>query len=115
LNGVRNRWPRIFLAAFWFLWTSIIIPAHQRGAIAIAGSACCRCNDNQQNSKSPANRSTTNCAVCQLAAHLMPATVVPVDLQPGELIELITLSPTQRPMVVEHPLCILARGPPFLA
>jgi hypothetical protein len=112
---VRNRSLRICLALFWFAWTAIIIPAHSRGAISVPGSACCHCGGDNQDSKTPTNRAPTNCAVCQLAAHLMPAIAIPVDLQPGELIELVKLSPTQRPILAERPLCFLSRGPPFLA
>jgi hypothetical protein len=113
LLGVNGRNPRIFFAFFWFAWTAILIPGHTRGAIP-AGASCCHCASQNQNSKMPANRSPTNCAVCQLAAHLMPAIVVPVVLQKGELIEMLALAPAQRPNLSERPLCFLSRGPPSL-
>jgi hypothetical protein len=114
LLRVRGRILRIFLALFWFVWTAIIIPAHSRGAISVPGS-CCHCSDNQPNSKSPTNRSPANCAVCQLAAHLMPAITIPIDLEPGEQVELVKISLTQRPILAERPFCFLSRGPPTLA
>jgi hypothetical protein len=42
----------------------------------------------------------------------MPAITIPVDLQPGERIELVKLAPSQRPILAERPLCFLTRGPP---
>jgi hypothetical protein len=45
----------------------------------------------------------------------MPAITIPVDFQPGALIELVKLAPTQRPILAPRPLCILTRGPPTLA
>ena len=112
LLHVLGRSLRIFFALFWFLWTGIIIPAHARGAIPVAGSVCCHCGGENQNSKTPINRSPMNCAVCQLAAHLMPAITIPLVLQPGERLELAKLPPMQRPICVEQILYLFTRGPP---
>jgi hypothetical protein len=110
---MRGRILRIFLALFWFVWTAIIIPAHSRGAISVPGSVCCHCGE--KNPQSPVNRSPTNCAVCQLVAHLMPAITIPIDLQPGKQVELVKISLVKCPILAERPFCFLSRGPPALA
>ncbi|HEY7089187.1 MAG TPA: hypothetical protein VH518_13915 [Tepidisphaeraceae bacterium] len=111
---MRRRSLRILFAVLWFFWTGVIIPGHTRGSIPVAGSRPCGscCASPQDKSKPDAPRSTTNCAICNLAAKLMPAVTFTVRLEPGELRELRTLAPAATPQVAEQVSPIQSRAPP---
>ena len=115
LCGVRSKPLRILLAAVWFLWTAIIIPGHTRGAITVDGKQTIGCCEGKQHDKSQPVRSSSNCAVCHLAAKLMPASSFNIELKPGELLEIITLRPTAAPAVAGVVLTLRSRAPPLVA
>ncbi|HVT87441.1 MAG TPA: hypothetical protein VHD56_01200 [Tepidisphaeraceae bacterium] len=105
-----RRITRCILALFWFTFTSIVIPAHTRGAVPIPGSSpCCRHSDKSDQS-TPTKPS--NCAVCYLSAHLMPAVVLPVNLEPGEFLQTLEIAKLVCPFPADLVLTGPARGPP---
>jgi hypothetical protein len=112
---VKRRWLRISFAFFWFIWTGIVVPGHTRGAIPLnpSGASCCR-HDVPTDPKAPPAKSSSNCAICYFAAHLMPAIAVPVNLEPGALIETAVIPQFQAPMLPAPDAGFLSRGPPVL-
>lgn len=111
------RIARLSIALFWFVWTSVIIPAHTRGEIQLPGSASC-CHPSEKSSDGQSKSSlpgSSNCAVCQFSAHLMPVVTVPVDFTPGEFVEQIAIASPARPFLVALNLPNLTRGPPTMA
>jgi hypothetical protein len=110
-----HRSIRLLLAVLWFSWTAVLIPGHTRGAIPVAGSSagsCCSHERSSDDSKPTPNRNTGNCAVCQIAAHLMPAISLPVQLDPVDLVELLPSHPLAVPNLSERSFCFQSRGPP---
>jgi hypothetical protein len=111
---VRGRLLRILIAGFWFVWTGIIIPGHTRGAITVDGKqtigSCCQSKG--ADGKPQPVRSSSNCAVCHLAAKLMPASAFSIRLDPGELLEILPLGSTAAPVVVAPALILQSRAPP---
>lgn len=111
-----NRAIRLFLSVLWFAWTAVMIPGHTRGAIPVAGSvgSCCSHDRSSDHSKSAPARNSGNCAVCQVAAHLMPPVALPVQFDPVDLVDIVASHPAVVPNLPERPFCFQSRGPPIV-
>lgn len=118
-------WPRLLLLAYQVVWLTVVIPGHQRGAIAVAGSerSCCEskaepptchvggAGKGKADHGDPAAR-WAKCAVCSLALRI--TTPPAIDLTPPPLRLLEVLPPevaTDRPELLVSP-TYEARGPP---
>src|SRR5271163_2655900 len=81
-----RRLPHLLVTLWWLTWVFIIIPCHTRGAISVGGCPECDSHDNtplffgsvdtscpfcakaHTNNQTPSNKSSRNCAICQLVA-----------------------------------------------
>jgi hypothetical protein len=85
LRGAGQKTLALAMAAFWLLWTAIIIPAHTRGCVALDGVAnpsvhstfggggCCESMPMSAPTKgqpAPKQAPGGNCAICNFVAKL---------------------------------------------
>jgi len=106
---------RVAAAAFWFIWTGVVIPGHTRGAVQLPCSEarCCHPTNrtNPSNPRSPAP-SSSNCAVCAVAAKFTDG-----SLPPPQVFKLPFAYRAVIPKAAESPaleliLSFHTRGPP---
>src|SRR3954447_8375818 len=107
---------RFFVAIGVLVWTSAINPGHTRGCISLAGTTdglknCCDGKSDAPLNKKPV-RSSSNCLICFLAAHLTPGSPPSYSLRELGLLPLrvercIAAAPAT-PIEISH----LSRGPP---
>ena len=128
---VREKFLKLFMAAFWLLWTGIVIPAHTRGMIPVVtpdslarGPAvtCPMCSLLERSSDGktgdrglPIDKSK-NCAICDMASHLSIAPAI-VLLMPnvGVLAWALMRDGTAVVYGVEPGLPVGSRAPPGAA
>ena len=122
----RLRSVAISLLLYEFFFFNIVIPGHNRGAITVDGkhipdsAACCCCcgggadssNTSGQSPKTPSRRDQKNCAICNFAARVVPATFLSLTLPKLGLLETSPLpSPVVPASIVAGP-TYHSRGPP---
>jgi len=97
---MRCRALRLVLVVFEALWLNVIVPGHQRGAVALPGEPCPACQpqvatsepccDDPPFEKQPARPQkdpAAHCAICYFAARLSTPVVIDLTLPPLRLLE----------------------------
>ena len=85
---MRRKALSIALAAYSFLWLSIIVPGHRRGAVSFdRDKSCCDCCCCAHPAdKAPVQNNHGHCAICDFAAHLTLPPPVDFTLPPMGLL-----------------------------
>jgi hypothetical protein len=114
------------LLLYTFLFFNVIVPGHQRGAITLDGkhsidtaSCCCCCHDNSAAAKSdskhaPSQHDKAECAICHLAARILPIQVLCIVLPELGLLETVPLDRPSAPVTADLLQTYQSRGPPWL-
>jgi len=113
---------RIFFSLFWFVWTTVLVPAHTRGMIQLVKEDCCavrevksccqRCTPGKGDSSKPVDRQ--NCAVCDLVSHFTAPPVFDFDLEPSGIVQILPVTIPQSLVAQATGLPFHSRGPPLV-
>lgn len=128
LNILRSRFARVVVLAFQALWLNVILPGHQRGIVALPGSACesCRlaesapCQHGSTNAPSDSNKSgpgdpASHCAICHFAAMLSLPPVVDLSPPVHRFLELRPIPIAEHLVCLSFPATYDGRAPPMLS
>jgi hypothetical protein len=119
-----------FLLLYEFVFFNIVVPGHTRGAITLDGKhtsdsflacCCCRCNTasdltagKHSHKQVPSQRDRANCAICNLAARVVPPDVISFIPQVFEFLRMVTLPIPSVPASISRISIYLGRAPPGL-
>lgn len=127
LNILRSRVLRLGLLVFQAVWFNIIVPGHQRGAVALPGETCSACQANADaccpdmaepppaHPKAPAapeGDPASHCAICHFAAALSTPPAIESSPPPLELLDLIEPNVVERSAAVSFSAPYYGRAPP---
>jgi hypothetical protein len=119
---------RLAFVLFQALWLNVIVPGHQRGAVALPGEPCRACEPQattagpccddapaRRNPDQPHRDPARHCAICYFAARVLPPVVVDLTPPPLRLLEVRPVpAPPIRILIPFHP-TYDGRGPPPFA
>lgn len=121
-------WRRQGVCGAVLLWQTffliIVIPGHTRGAITLGGqvkargltdlvcSGCCGGKGEHSSKNAPTPQDKTNCAICFLAAHTLPAPAMTVPVVAQEALELIVITRAENTGSEACIHCYFGRAPP---
>jgi len=121
----RLRPVAVALLLYEFFFLNVVVPGHNRGAITVDGkhipdsAACCCCcggsdssDTNGQPRKAPSRRDQKNCAICNFAARVVPATFLSLILPKLGLLETLPWSNPAVPVSIQAIPTYQSRGPP---
>lgn len=125
---MRCRALRLVLVVFEALWLNVIVPGHQRGAVALPGEPCATCEqqvatgepccDNQPVGKhpdKPRKDPAQHCAICYFAARLSTPVVIDLTPPPLRLLEVRPPAAGEAHTRLTPVLTYDGRGPPVAA
>lgn len=121
------KWLNALLAAFWLVWTAVILPLHTPGIVPMepggAASAAgtrvalcplCIARVEGKPSQKPARSPASGCALCDIKVKLYTGPVLCLDLRPTGLLENL---PPARPISSEQESVFFhfrSRAPPVI-
>jgi hypothetical protein len=127
LNILRSRTARAVVLAFQALWLNVVLPGHQRGVVALPGSACANCQlalsapcqhgsaSGTSDSNKPApGDPASHCAICHFAAMLSLPPVIDLSPPAHGFLELRPIPIVERLVSLPFPATYDGRAPPVL-